>query len=192
MKIFLNLCLGFIFLLLTACGQNVSTLSSSLNDTESGVDVLDSPEIQKISSEVQAVEDRAAEIESEVQKLSQLSAEKIKIKNLKKLVGGFSGYLEQVKKMILELEQRIQQEIIKLDPNNPAQTKLKERLEKALAKLQDLRQSLDAISLNIKGLIEKLFDKIEDRINQTGNPLTQMILKLLLEALKEQVLDRLI
>ncbi len=187
----LRLILSVMFLLTVACGKNYSSLSPQLVDTESGLEVTDSPEFQKIQAEIETAELEALHIESEIQKLAMTSPLKMKLGGLKDLVKNLKSYFDNIKKMLDDFEAKIKDQISKLDPANPSHKKLIERLEKALEVIQKLKDRLNSINFSIKDLLEQLFQKIEDKIDQSGNPIVSAILKMLLEVLKREIIGKL-
>lgn len=188
----LNLLISiFLTIFLTACGQGFDVASLEKGVGEASVELT---EIEKITlNDIASIENDIATLESiDFSEFDSPNVSLSQLKSLKKTLGlkldGITDSIKKLKAKIVDLRAKINDYIAILDPNDPNQQQIIERLKALLVKLDQVDAVIDQVidllqtQLNI---IDQIFDRLIDRLDPS-NP-SHILIRLVIEAIREMV-----
>lgn len=185
----------FLTIFLTACGQGLEIKTLEKNISDSNVELTD----LEVSS-LKAMEDLESEIyaleQSEFSDLQNPGTSLSKLNSFKKSLGfkldGIVDAIKKLKEKTTDLRKKINDYIAILDPNDPNQNALIERLKELLKRLDVIEAKIDdviAILQSKLDFIDEIFDRLIDRLDPT-NP-KDILLRLVIEAIRDMIKDKL-
>jgi chromosome segregation ATPase len=181
----------FLTIFLTGCGQGfeVASLEKSVNDAN-----VELTEIEKTTlNDIDSIEIEVAELEAiDFSEYNNPNISLSQLKSLKKSLGskldGITESIEKLKLKITELRTKINDYILLLDPNDPNQQQIIERLEQLLLQLDRIDAILDQVIDLLKNkldIIDQIFDRLIAQLDPS-NP-SHMLIRLVIEAIREMV-----
>lgn len=181
----------FLITLLTACGQGLK-----INQFESQMALVKT----ELTEFEKASYDSLAQLQTDLDDLQSLNLNdfenvQLKLSDLRKIKANLGNKLDKItdkikefKGKLTDLKLKIQNYITLLDPNDPTQSLILDRLQKLLDQIAKIEQNLDRIIdlLNSQlNFIDDIFDKLIGKLNP-NNPVN-IVIRLALEAIKDLV-----
>lgn len=181
----------FLTMFLTACGEgfHVAKLESDVLQSEIELTEVEKASIQmmtNLESEIVSLESiDFSELENVDLKLSQLNRIK---SGLSVKLSGIADRIHEFRQRLVDLRAQINNYIATLDPNDPNQRQIIDRLQKLLDRVAHLEQALDRVIdlLNSQlNIIDQIFNRLLDRLD-SKKP-THLILRFVIESIRDVI-----
>lgn len=182
---------GLLLIFLTGCGEGFDVKSLE-GDVKTSIGEV--TEIEKATlTDMQSIESDIADLESVTfDEYNNPGLSLSKIKALKSSLGSklddIVKKIEAFKLKISELRSKINDYIAILDPNDPNQQQIIERLQELLLKLDQIEQKIDMLIDIIKtklDFIDQIFDELIARLDPS-NPM-HMFIRIAIEAIRGMI-----